>query len=964
MCISVIVATKGHLPKIPGHYIDPPIKRSAVGSLSQMTIASANRHSVPFESHLDRLTSRKFDALTPCLEQVAACPPMYRQPVQVVRFQRNTTIPPPLELTMCKGTIIVVPRNLVHQWELEFRKHVHNDCLRTLVMDSPRKDLPSVSALREYDVVLFSRQRFEREIADGKDALGRRAADGAKLVCRCPYIGASRKRDCTCLNEKDVYQSPLKKLHWLRLIIDEGHAFHSARADAVQVVNKLVRAERRWIVSGTPARHRLFGVEVEAGSDSSQIPVEVDRQAQYHAVTEADGEDVALPPGTDPADADRGKQIRRSILRRRKAYIREQEMDGAAQHLGQLATNFLKLRPFAASELDPDKAEWADHVYRHESRQKTHTSFSLSLRRILESVVIKTQPEDVEKDIVLPPLQHRTVYLEPCFYDKLTINLFVLVISNNAVTSERKDQDYLFHENGAKARNSLIRNLRQSAFYWTGFTTTMVADAVEIGSKYLAKDGTACFEADRHTLTQCLTFGRMILQCRSWQAFSRTNELGAFVDGFPEESADSWTLDLEERQTVTGISHLLQAQSHVNSQLLTVDAFVDLAELGKAFMVEALVAEDEQEKKQQDREAAHNQPSKLTSTTATSSTDVSAAKRHYQSSSTKRKPTRISQVSKAETASPGVSAENTSPAKRKREISDADRFIVPANSPVRVPSLTGTASAKLSYLIDQVLRYQKDEKLLIFYDGDDIAYYLAQYLDLLHSTYLIYAKSLTSEQKAKYIVAFDENPRIRVLIMDVHCGAEGLNVNKASRVYFINPCYRPNIEAQAIKRSHRIGQTRPVHVETLVLKGTIEEAMFRRARLMTNSEHQQAKELADDKEFAHVIQNARSIPMTAADFVSPNKMAPLTVQQQIFGRDGRNNRNIKGIDIEPQVDNGDGQRPKKRKSRAKPKAMADEPAVEVPAAPIRSGNLIPDGRVPAPTGHQMAAPPFSIFGGG
>lgn len=38
------------------------------------------------------------------------------------------------------------------------------------------------------------------------------------------------------------------------------------------------------------------------------------------------------------------------------------------------------------------------------------------------------------------------------------------------------------------------------------------------------------------------------------------------------------------------------------------------------------------------------------------------------------------------------------------------------NSPYLKTNIVGTTSAKLSYLISQVLKYHKDEKILIFYD--------------------------------------------------------------------------------------------------------------------------------------------------------------------------------------------------------------------------------------------------------
>jgi superfamily II DNA or RNA helicase len=268
-------------------------------------------------------------------------------------------------------------------------------------------------------------------------------------------------------------------------------------------------------------------------------------------------------------------------------------------------------------------------------------------------------------------------------------------------------------------------------------------------------------------------------------------------------------------------------------------------------------------------------------------------------------------------------------------------------------------TCKKNFRLEQILRYHHDEKILVFYEGDNTAYYIAQCLELLHITHLIYAKSLSSEHRARYIVAFDENPRIRVLLMDVRCGAEGLNVNKASRVFFINPCCRPNMEAQAIKRSHRIGQTKPVHVETLILKGTIEEAMFKRAKAMTETEHQQAKELADDTGIASILQNSKPLAVGPEDLKKENQMAIFRLPQQIFGREGRGNNKIKGIDAES--DGKDGKKRSTKKRKTEQKVNAEEAAVPTTPSTQSASVFIPPPKTKTTPDSSKRE---SIFGGG
>ena len=53
---------------------------------------------------------------------------------------------------------------------------------------------------------------------------------------------------------------------------------------------------------------------------------------------------------------------------------------------------------------------------------------------------------------------------------------------------------------------------------------------------------------------------------------------------------------------------------------------------------------------------------------------------------------------------------------------------------------------------------------------------------------------------------------IVVLIMQLKSGSEGLNLQQYNAVFLVAPWWNPGVEAQAIARVHRLGQTRPVVV--------------------------------------------------------------------------------------------------------------------------------------------------------
>jgi hypothetical protein len=207
-----------------------------------------------------------------------------------------------------------------------------------------------------------------------------------------------------------------------------------------------------------------------------------------------------------------------------------------------------------------------------------------------------------------------------------------------------------------------------------------------------------------------------------------------------------------------------------------------------------------------------------------------------------------------------------------------------SSSPLASASIVSTASAKLSYLMDRILANHKDEKILVFYEADNVAYYIAQALECLGIKYLIYAKSLDTARRSQYVVTFNQTETFRVLLMDVSQAAFGLDMSSASRVYFVNPVFSPQVEAQAVKRAHRIGQTKPVYVETLVLKGSIEELILERKKDMSNEEHNKMKSILDDQSIFDWIRNSRFLPVPLEDVPGPEQMTKLATPQLVFGR--------------------------------------------------------------------------------
>ena len=68
--------------------------------------------------------------------------------------------------------------------------------------------------------------------------------------------------------------------------------------------------------------------------------------------------------------------------------------------------------------------------------------------------------------------------------------------------------------------------------------------------------------------------------------------------------------------------------------------------------------------------------------------------------------------------------------------------------------------------------------------------------------------------------------KVPLILVSLKAGGTGLNLTAADTVILYDPWWNPAVEAQAIDRAHRIGQTKPVFVHRLIARGTIEEKIL------------------------------------------------------------------------------------------------------------------------------------------
>ncbi|KAH6630728.1 P-loop containing nucleoside triphosphate hydrolase protein [Chaetomium sp. MPI-SDFR-AT-0129] len=622
-------------------------------------------------------------------------------------------------------------------------------------------------------------------------------------------------------NGGQVLLSPLAEIHFKRCIVDEGHKLGNSTISRKS--NLLLLIDHLQI----SAKWIVTGTPSKGlfGVDNTPSPQE------EH-------------PRSNKRQVETSPDLEKEDLKR----------------IGSIAMLYLRMRPWAnqPAETGDSPADWTVYVM-----QPKHSARSIGradcLRGTLESLIIRHRLPDLGD--LLPSVDEKIVYLDGSFQDRLVLNLFSMMIIFNAVQSQRTDQDYFFHPRQRKALLELVHNLRQASFFGGSvFSPEEILKAVETAEEFLEERKVPIGADDEALLREAIMFGRLAEQNTVKRCANLFRELPLYVRNFPWGAGREWSLDLHDRDPVCTDSRMVSALQKLLQPL--VDSPMSLKLL---FDTGRFSARGWEERSKGIEQQASNGGGQTQTKVLAGNTPLG-----QDSKSSAQRRSAILTNTLTNPKSPVGAEEN--PGTNIAE-------------PLSQAQLISTASAKLSYLTDQIVKYQDSEQIIVFYENDNVAYYLAGVLEILQIQHLIYAKGLTAERRSQYVVTFNRNPKFRVLLMDITQAAFGLDMQSASRIYFISPVLNPQVEAQAIGRVRRISQQKPVSVETLVLRGSVEEVVVRRRSEMTQAEMRKCRSILDDRPIYDWILNARILPLPGGgDVPREEQMARLEVPQFLFGR--------------------------------------------------------------------------------
>ena len=131
-------------------------------------------------------------------------------------------------------------------------------------------------------------------------------------------------------------------------------------------------------------------------------------------------------------------------------------------------------------------------------------------------------------------------------------------------------------------------------------------------------------------------------------------------------------------------------------------------------------------------------------------------------------------------------------------------------------------SAKFDVLIPRLVELlDEGHKALVFSQFTSLLALLRPRLEALGIVYE-YLDGRTRDRAAR-VNRFQSDAACKVFLISLKAGGLGLNLTAASYVFLLDPWWNPAVEAQAIDRAHRIGQTRHVFAYRLLARDTVEE---------------------------------------------------------------------------------------------------------------------------------------------
>ncbi|KAK6228659.1 hypothetical protein SCA6_000999 [Theobroma cacao] len=568
-----------------------------------------------------------------------------------------------VRLYLSRATLVVVPSNLVDHWKTQIQKHVRPGQLQLYVWTDQRK--PPVHSLAwDYDIVITTFNRLSAE-------------------------WGPRKR------------SALMQVHWLRVILDEGHTLGSS----LNLTNKLqmaisLTASSRWLLTGTPTPN----------TPNSQL----------------------------------------SHLQPLLKFLHE-EAYGQNQKSWEAGI----LKPFEA------KME--------EGRSR--------LLQLLHRCMISARKIDLQ---TIPPCIKKVTFVKFTDEHARSYNELVVTVRRNILMADWNDPSHvesLLNPKQWKFRSTTIRNVRLSCCVAGHIKVTEAGEDIQETMDILVENGLDPLSEEYAFIKYNLLYGGNCQRCNEWCRLP----------------------------VVTPCRHLLCLDCvGLDSKVCTLPGCGRLYEMQTP---ETLARpENPNPKWPVPKDLIELQPSYKQDDWNPDWQSTTSSKVAYLVERLKA----LQEVNKEIRCS--MDEDN--------DAKHIDKLLWPSQrSNMGVPLLQNCSRhGKESYKT-------LPQKVLIFSQFLEHIHVIEQQLTFAGIKFAGMYSPMHSSNKMKSLAMFQYDDSCMALLMD-GSAALGLDLSFVTHVFLMEPIWDRSMEEQVISRAHRMGATRPIHVETLAMSGTIEEQML------------------------------------------------------------------------------------------------------------------------------------------
>ncbi|XP_062093158.1 F-box protein At3g54460 [Humulus lupulus] len=568
-----------------------------------------------------------------------------------------------IRLYVSKATLIVVPANLVDHWKTQIQKHVRPGQLRIYIWTDNRK--PSAHSLAwDYDIVITTFNRLSVEWGTHK-------------------------------------RSVLMQVHWLRVMLDEGHTLGSSvgLTNKLQMAVSLV-ASNRWILTGTPT------------------------------------------PNTPNSHLSHLQPLLKFL--HEEAYGQNQKSWEAGI-----------LRPFEA-EMEEGRSR---------------------LLHLLRRCMISARKVDLKN---IPPCIKKVTFVDFTEEHARSYNELVVTVRRNILMADWNDPSHvesLLNPKQWKFRSTTIKNIRLSCCVAGHIKVTDAGEDIQETMDVLVEGGLDPMSEEYAFIKYNLLYGGNCVRCGEWCRLP----------------------------VITPCRHLLCLECvELDSRKCTYPGCGNLYEMQTPDTLAR--PENRNPKWAVPKDLIELQPSYKQDNWDPDWQSTSSSKVAYLIHKLKELQDANREI--YQTKDGGTDNQNVEGLLCTSTINESDELT------------QEFGSFRMSPAHKRIM-----DKVLVFSQFLEHIHVIEQQLTIAHIKFAGMYSPMHSGNKMKSLALFQHDANCLVLLMD-GSAALGLDLSFVSHVFLMEPIWDKSMEEQVISRAHRMGATRPIQVETLAMRGTIEEQML------------------------------------------------------------------------------------------------------------------------------------------